>query len=80
MANGCTQTGMYEVQALLHAHSKSKKLWNGMFHLEEVFFCISKRISFLMEYDNESGTFELASIRVVHCLTLMYALIDLKEL
>ena len=46
----------------------------------EVFFGISKKISFLMEYDNESGTFELASIKVVHYLTLMYALIDLREL
>ena len=43
-------------------------------------FCISKKISFLMEYDNESGTFELASIKVVHYFTLMYALIDLREL
>ena len=44
-----------------------------------MFFCISKKNSFLMEYDNESGTFELASIKV-HYFTLMYALIDLREL
>ena len=36
MANGRTQTGMYEVQALLHAHSKSKELWKAMFHLDLV--------------------------------------------
>ena len=36
MANGCAQTGMYEVQALLHAHSKSKELWKAMFHLDLV--------------------------------------------
>ena len=45
-----------------------------------MFFCISKFFSFLMEYNNESGTFELASIKVVHYLTLMYDLIDLREL
>ena len=28
--------GMYEVQALLHTHSKSKKLWKAMFHLDLV--------------------------------------------
>ena len=36
MANGCTQMGMYEVKALLHAHSKSKELWKAMFHLDLV--------------------------------------------
>ena len=46
----------------------------------EVFFCIFKKISFLLEYDNESGTFELASMKVVHYFTLMFALIDLREL
>ena len=46
----------------------------------EVFFCISKKNLFLMEYDNESGTFELAFIKVVYYFTLMYALVDLREL
>ena len=36
MANGHTQTGMYDVQALLHAHSESKELWKAMFHLDLV--------------------------------------------
>ena len=36
MANGRAQMGMYEVHALLHAHSKSKELWKAMFHLDLV--------------------------------------------
>ena len=36
MANGRTQTGMYEVQVLLHAHSKCMELWEAMFHLDLV--------------------------------------------
>ena len=36
MANGCVQTVMYEVQALLHTHSKSKELWKAMFQLDLV--------------------------------------------
>ena len=78
---------MYKVQALMHAHSKSKETLEGHVSLRsclnrvfEVFFCIFKKISFLLEYDNESGTFELASIKVVHYFTLMFSLIDLREL
>ena len=36
MANGRMQMGVYEVQALLHAHSKSMELWKAMFHLDLV--------------------------------------------
>ena len=36
MANSRAQTGMYEVQALLHSHSKSMELWKAMFHLDFV--------------------------------------------
>ena len=28
--------GMYEAQALLHVHSKSKELWKAMLHLDLV--------------------------------------------
>ena len=27
---------MYKVQALMHAHSKSKELWKAIFHLDLV--------------------------------------------
>ena len=36
MVNGHAQTGMYKVQALLDAQSKSMELWKAMFHLDLV--------------------------------------------
>ena len=78
---------MYKVQALMHAHSKSKETLEGHVSLRsclnrvlEVLFYIFKKISFLLEYDNDSDAFELVSIKVVHYFTLMYALIELREL
>ena len=36
ITNGRAHMGMYQVQALLHAHSKSNELWKAMFHLDLV--------------------------------------------